>query len=165
MTDGVPGGIPGDVSGRPRLEAELLLALRRTGAMMQLLGQRAGDRLGINPTDLNCMNIVGLTGAMTAGDLARATGLTTASITGVLDRLEEAGLVRRERDTADRRRVVVRLNVGPHLREVGPVFAPMVEDLRATLAGYDEDQLRTGLRFQNQLEEIIRVHLGRLREG
>ena len=35
---------------------------------------------------------------MTAGDLARATGLTTASITGVIDRLEEGGYVRRERD-------------------------------------------------------------------
>ena len=65
---------------------------------MQLLGAAAAERIGINVTDLNCLNILALSGQLTAGELARATGLTTASITGVLDRLEEAGFVRRERD-------------------------------------------------------------------
>ena len=97
-----------------------MLALRRAGSIMQLLGQMSAERIGINVTDLNCLNIVALTGSMTAGDLARATGLTTASITGVLDRLEEGGFVRRERDPHDRRRVIVKLNAGPGLREVGP---------------------------------------------
>jgi DNA-binding MarR family transcriptional regulator len=158
---GAPGGEPG----RQRLETELLLAMRRTGAVLQLLGQRAADRLGINPTDLNCLNIVALSGSMTAGDLARATGLTTASITGVLDRLEEAGFVRRERDATDRRRVVVRLNAGPRLREVGPVFAPMVQAMRTALAGYEEDQLRTLLEFQRQLDAAVSEHLTRLGGG
>ena len=62
---------------------------------MQLLGQLSAERIGINATDLNCLNIVALTGSMTAGDLARATGLTTASIAGVLDRLEEVDFQRR----------------------------------------------------------------------
>src|ERR1700737_4249079 len=74
------------------------LAMRRNGSIMQLLGQMSAERIGINVTDLNCLNIVALTGPMTAGGLARATGLTTASITGVLDRLEDGGFVRRERD-------------------------------------------------------------------
>ena len=56
------------------------------------MGQVSADRIGINATDLNCLNIVALTGHMTAGDLARQTGLSTASITGVLDRLEEGAL-------------------------------------------------------------------------
>src|SRR5580700_4359685 len=96
---------------RRRLESEFLLALRRSGAVMQLLGSASAERIGINPTDLTCLNILALSGQLTAGELARATGLTTASITGVLDRLEEAGFVRRERDVADRRRVVIHLNV------------------------------------------------------
>src|SRR6202451_2267401 len=98
---------------RSRLEGDFLLAQRRVGSTMQLLGQLSAERIGINVTDLNCLNIVALTGSMTAGDLARATGLTTASITGVLDRLEEGGFVRRERDSHDRRRVIVKLNAGP----------------------------------------------------
>jgi len=64
---------------------------------------KAAGRIGINPTDLNCLNILSLAGQLTPGQLAQATGLTTASITGVADRLEAAGYVRRERDTADRR--------------------------------------------------------------
>ena len=60
---------------------------------MQLMSQAAADRIGINATDLNCLNILSFSGHMTAGELARATGLTTASITGVVDRLEEAGYV------------------------------------------------------------------------
>jgi DNA-binding transcriptional ArsR family regulator len=148
---------------RQRLETDFLLALRRVGSIMQLLGQMSAERIGINVTDLNCLNIVALTGSMTAGDLARATGLTTASITGVLDRLEEGGFVRRERDPHDRRRVIVKLNAGPGLREIGPTFGPLLKAWRATAAGYSDDDLRLLLEFQQQLEEIVREQLARLR--
>jgi DNA-binding MarR family transcriptional regulator len=148
---------------RQRLETEFLLALRRAGSIMQLLGQMSAERIGINVTDLNCLNIVALTGAMTAGDLARATGLTTASITGVLDRLEEGGFVRRERDPHDRRRVIVKLNAGPGLREIGPTFGPLLKAWRATAAGYSDDELRLLLEFQRRFEEIVREQLARLR--
>ncbi len=94
---------PGGAAERQRMEGEFLLAMRRNGSIMQLLGQVSAERIGINATDLNCLNIVALTGPMTAGELARATGLTTASITGVLDRLEEGGFVRRERDPKEGR--------------------------------------------------------------
>src|SRR5262249_28500718 len=74
---------------RAELELAFATAMRRTGSLMQLMGQAAADRIGINSTDLNCLNILSFRGQMTAGDLAKATGLTTASITGVIDRLEE----------------------------------------------------------------------------
>jgi DNA-binding MarR family transcriptional regulator len=152
-------------SERQRLETDFLLALRRVGSIMQLLGQVSAERIGINVTDLNCLNIVALTGSMTAGDLARATGLTTASITGVLDRLEEGGFVRRERDPHDRRRVIVTLNAGPGLREIGPTFGPLLKAWRATAAGYSDDDLRLLLEFQQQLEEMVRAQLTRLRDA
>src|ERR1700722_20346789 len=138
---------PGVSAERRRLEGEFLLAVRRAGAIMQLLGQVAADRIGINATDLNCLNIVALTGHMTAGDLARQTGLSTASITGVLDRLEEGGFVRRVRDPHDRRRVIVELAYGPGLREIGPTFGPVVKAWRATAAGDSGDELRPLLGF------------------
>src|SRR5580700_7325058 len=154
---------PGSSAERHRLENDFLLAMRRAGSIMQLLGQVSAERIGINVTDLNCLNIVALTGAMTAGDLARATGLTTASITGVLDRLEEGGFVRRERDPHDRRRVIVKLNAGPGLREIGPTFGPLIKAWRATAAGYSDDELRLLLEFQRRFEEIVREQLARLR--
>jgi DNA-binding transcriptional ArsR family regulator len=148
---------------RQRMEGEFLLAMRRNGSIMQLLGQVSAERIGINATDLNCLNIVALTGPMTAGELARATGLTTASITGVLDRLEEGGFVRRERDPKDRRRVIVTLNPGPGLREIGPTFGPLVRAWREAAAGYSDEDLRLLLDFQLKLEQIIRDQLARLR--
>src|SRR3984957_20615376 len=148
---------------RHRLENEFLLAMRRAGAIMQLLGQVAADRIGINATDLNCLNIVALTGHMTAGDLARQTGLSTASITGVLDRLEEGGFVRRVRDPHDRRRVIVELAYGPGLREIGPTFGPVVKAWRATAGGDSDDELRLLLEFQDKVETIMRGQLARLR--
>ena len=157
------GDAAGDSAERQRLEGDFLLAMRRVGSIMQLLGQVSAERIGVNATDLNCLNIVALTGSMSAGDLARATGLTTASITGVLDRLEEGGFVRRERDPHDRRRVIVNLNAGPGLREVAPVFAPLVKAWRTAAAGYSDDELRLLLEFQQRLEEIVRDQLARLR--
>jgi len=148
---------------RRRLEGEFLLAMRRAGSIMQLLGQVSADRIGINATDLNCLNLVALTGHMTAGDLAKQTGLSTASITGVLDRLEEGGFVRRVRDPHDRRRVIAELADGPGLREVGHTFGPVVKLWRATAADYSDDELRLLLEFQGKLEEIMRGQLARLR--
>jgi DNA-binding MarR family transcriptional regulator len=154
---------PGTSAERHRLEEDFLLAMRRAGSIMQLLGQVSADRIGINATDLNCLNIVALTGHMTAGELARQTGLSTASITGVLDRLEEGGFIRRVRDPHDRRRVIVELAAGPGLREIGPTFGPVVKAWRAAAASYSDDELRLLLEFQGKLEEIMRDQLGRLR--
>src|SRR5215469_12794272 len=153
------------VSPRRRLEGEFLLAMRRAGSVMQLLGAAAAERIGINVTDLNCLNILALRGRMTAGELARATGLTTASITGVLDRLEEAGFVRRERDLQDRRRVVVRLDPERGLRDIAPVFLPVVTGWREAAAQYTDEQLEVILGFQLQVEKIMRDRLIQLRGG
>src|SRR6202035_1855189 len=132
-------------SGRPeraQLAAAFGAAIRKTGSVMQLMGQAAADRIGINATDLNCLNILSFSGQMTAGQLARATGLTTASITGVADRLEEAGYVRRERAPGDRRRVVIHLILERAISDVAKVFLPMVQAWQAIAAGYSDDELR-----------------------
>jgi DNA-binding MarR family transcriptional regulator len=154
---------PGASAERQRLENDFLLAMRQAGSIMQLLGQVSAERIGINVTDLNCLNIVALTGPMTAGDLAKATGLTTASITGVLDRLEDGGFVQRERDPKDRRRVIVNLKAGPGLREIAPTFGPLVKAWRDTAASYSDEELQLLLEFQRRLEDIVRGQLARLR--
>jgi DNA-binding transcriptional ArsR family regulator len=148
---------------RARMEGEFLLAMRRTGSTLQLLGQLAAERIGVNATDLNCLNLVALAGPITAGELARQTGLTTASITGVLDRLEEGGFVRRERDPKDRRRVNVKLNPGPALAEIGPTFGPLVMAWRGAAASYSDDELRLLVEFQGRFLDIVREQLDRLR--
>jgi DNA-binding transcriptional ArsR family regulator len=150
---------------RAELAAAFGAAVRKTGSLMQLMNQAAADRIGINATDLNCLNILSFSGQTTAGELARATGLTTASITGVVDRLEEAGYVRRERDPRDRRRVVIRLVLETALRDVASVFLPMMRDWQQMAARYSDDDLRLIVGFYGQMEEVLREHLIRLREA
>ena len=137
--------------------------MRRTGSLMQLMGQAAADRIGINATDLNCLYILSFSGHLPAGALARATGLTTASITGVIDRLEEAGYVSRERDARDRRRVVVTLSLDKAMRNVASVFLPIMRDWREMAAGYSDDELRLIVEFYARMEQVFRNHLVRLR--
>src|SRR5580693_3637877 len=149
---------------RQRLAAAFGEGFRKTSSLMQLLGQAAADRIGLNATDLNCLNILSFSGQMTAGDLARATGLTTASITGVLDRLEEAGYVRRERDSKDRRRVVVHLELDKALANVAPLFLPMVRDWQEqVVADYTDDELRLIVDFYGRMEQVFRDQVIRLR--
>lgn len=150
---------------RARLATEFGAAIRKTGSLMQLVGQAAADRIGINATDLNCLNILSFRGQLTAGELAKETGLTTASITGVVDRLEEAGYVRRERDTKDRRRVVVHLILDKALRDVAPLFLPMLREWQVLVTDYTDDELRLIVEFYGRMEQVFRDHVVRLRGG
>ena len=72
-----------------------------------IFSQTVASRVGISSSDLECMDFLNLESRVTAGRLAEVTGLTTGAITGVIDRLEKAGLVRRERDDSDRRKVFI----------------------------------------------------------
>ena len=170
--DGLPGWkvpwpeTPGAEAQRPErgeLELAFATALRGTGSLMTLMTQAAADRIGINATDLNCLNILSFSGHMTAGELARATGLTTASITGVIDRLEEAGYVTRERDPHDRRRVVVTLSLDQAMRNVASVFLPVMRDWRELATRYSDDELRLIVDFYARMEQVFRNNLIRLR--
>jgi DNA-binding Lrp family transcriptional regulator len=164
MSEGGEGALAAGPE-RAELEAAFAIALRRTGTLMQLMGQAAAERIGINLTDLNCLNILSLTGPMTAGQLARATGLTTASVTGIIDRLEEAGFARRERDSADRRRVVIHLVPGRMATGVAQVFGPMMVSLRQLASGYTDAELRSIVDVYEQVGQLITDNLLRLRDA
>jgi DNA-binding transcriptional ArsR family regulator len=150
--------------GRPGLEVAFEESLRRTSSFMHLMSQAAAERIGINATDLNCLNILSLGGEITAGQLAQATGLTTASITGVVDRLEQAGYVRRGRDSRDRRRVVIHLIIEPVLRDVVTVFAPVLAAWKTVADSYTDAELEFIIDFQAKSEQALRDNLARLRQ-
>ncbi len=151
------------MSSRSALVAELLETLRRANALTVSLTQAAAAQLGINTTDLHCMNLLGQGDPKTAGELARLTGLTTASITGVIDRLEKAGYARRRPDPSDRRRVVVELVMDRAAPAVAPVFTPLVRAMRQTLDDYSEEQLQLIADFLERAEAVFRADLNRMR--
>jgi DNA-binding MarR family transcriptional regulator len=94
---------------RMRLSEALIREMREFIAGAILNNQRVADRLGINYTDQQVLNLVDLLNDATPGALARLTGLTTGGVTLALDRLEKAGYVRRERNPGDRRSVIIRM--------------------------------------------------------
>src|SRR5262249_45297631 len=113
--------------------AELLAALfgefRQLSAATIMFHQAVADRLGMNVTDHKCADIIERNGPLPAGELAERTGLTTGAITGVIDRLEKAGFVRRAKDPGDRRRVIIE----PCYKRMGQVIGPLFESMgRAT---------------------------------
>jgi DNA-binding MarR family transcriptional regulator len=87
--------------------------------------EAVADRLGINPTDLRCLGLAAAEPGLTPTRLAELAGLTTGAITGVLDRLERSGFVRREPDPADRRRLRVQL-VPDRLGELAAYYKPLI---------------------------------------
>src|SRR5215218_4227416 len=86
---------------------ELVSEFRISGNQDSAFDNLAAERLGLNRTDLHCINIIENSGGLTAGELAAESGLTTGAVTGVVDRLERVGYARRVPDPADRRRVKV----------------------------------------------------------
>ncbi|MEU8171676.1 MarR family transcriptional regulator [Microbispora hainanensis] len=150
------------VSRRAELMVELLDALRRTNAWSVAMSQSAAERIGVNTTDLHCLNLLS-DGPTTAGELARRAGITTASVTGVIDRLEAAGYVRRERDGSDRRKVVVTLQEQRAAQDVAPVFRPFVQAWRGAMDDYTDEQLELIATFLSRTQEVFQSEVGRMR--
>src|SRR5208283_5850241 len=88
---------------------ELTRALRAFLSASDAFDETLGNVLGLNATDVRCVDLLDQYGTMTAGALASVAGLSTGAVTFLLDRLERAGFVRRVRDLEDRRRVMVEL--------------------------------------------------------
>jgi len=94
-------------SRREEAVRDLKLSLRRFVVELLVSSYQATEEVGVNPTDLWALCLLLLHGPAPAGRLAELTGLTTGAVTGVVDRLETGGFVRREVDAADRRKVIV----------------------------------------------------------
>ena len=134
---------------RVALLQELEEAMRRTSAQGVLFGQTVANVAGISGSDLDCMDFLNLEGRMTAGRLAELTGLTTGAITGVIDRLEKAGFVRRERDEADRRKVFIMI-VPENVAKIGRLYVPMQEAMHKVWSTYSDAELQLLLRFAKE---------------
>src|SRR5205085_1729929 len=125
---------------RAALLQELEHALRRSSAQGVIFGQTVANVAGISGSDLECLDFLNLEGRVTAGRLAEVTGLTTGAITGVVDRLEKAGLVRRERDESDRRKVFIAL-VPENVAKIGKFYVHMQRGMLELWETYSDAEL------------------------
>ncbi len=149
-------------SERRGLLAALDREMRTISAQSVLLSQAAADRLGMNATDLECLDLLNLHGPLPAGRLAELTGLTTGAITGVVDRLERAGYVRRERDPHDRRKVIVQ-PVPERVAEAAAIYESMARAMDELFARYTDDELALILDFASSANAITVEQVARLR--
>jgi DNA-binding MarR family transcriptional regulator len=116
---------------------------RELSASMVFFHEAVAERLGLSVTDQKTLDLAARSqedGRVTPGKLAELTGLTTGAITGVLDRLEKSGFIKREKDPSDRRQVVVRL-LPARMHELARIFEPYAKKWEALCAEYDEEEL------------------------
>ena len=107
-----------------------------------------GERLGLNPTDHKCLDVIIKSGTpMTASQLAEETGLSTGAITGVVDRLEKAGYVKRKRDQKDRRLVFINPLIDKAIVKLSPIFEPIKQASRSLYSKYSDEELAIILDF------------------
>src|SRR5262249_30547565 len=133
---------------------ELEHAMRRASGIGAVVSQAVADYAGISSSDLECLDFLNLEGRATAGRLAEVTGLTTGAITGVIDRMEKAGYVRRERDDEDRRKVFIAI-VPENIAGIGRLYEHMQQAMLKNWGTYSDDELRLLLRFASQGYETM----------
>ncbi|HXR14448.1 MAG TPA: MarR family transcriptional regulator [Solirubrobacteraceae bacterium] len=141
--------------------AELIDEVRRSQTAVDRYDQAVADALGVNRTDMRCLDTIEREGPVAAGRLAEATGLTSGAITTALDRLERAGFARRISDPADRRRVLVELT--PSARERSHAFyAPHMAQSERVFQRYTREQLELLLEFVRAGREFNERHAAEL---
>lgn len=116
--------------------------------------QLARDLLGIGPTEMIALGIVQVEGRQTPGELARKVGMTSASATELLDRLERARLVKREAHPTDRRKILVGLT--PRAQEAVTTVYRRLDAALADATSPDADARRVVTAFLHDAAAAIR---------
>ena len=116
--------------------------------------ERVAKRFKLSRTDMRCLEILGRMGPMTAGQLSEETGLSTGAVTFLLDRLELAGMVKRRRDTDDRRRGWVEV-VPAAQKRLRHAQQPIVEEMKRVTQGFKAEELAIVRDFMREAKEVF----------
>jgi len=140
---------------------EIIMSLRRLSSRTVLFQQHAAHALGVSPTDLKTIDILNETGPITAGELGHYTGLTTGTITALIDRMENAGFVKREKDPNDRRRVII-VPLSERREEVKAIYRSVSNATAELLSQYSEAELKLIQGFLTQIMGMYQVELQKM---
>lgn len=134
--------------------------LGREGSTLTVLRHaRIAERMGLSATDHKALELVGQAeGPLTAGRIAELTGLSTGAVTGVMDRLEKAGLARRVRDTVDRRKVLIEIVPGA-MDRYASLFESAYTNMKNLLEQFSPEERKVLMRFQSALLDGLRDEL------
>jgi DNA-binding MarR family transcriptional regulator len=139
------------------LPGQVVGGLRALSTEIDRLDQAAADRYGLNRTDMRALDILGRAGPLAPTALARLLGFTTGGVTTVLDRLEQAGYIRRRPDPGDRRRQLVETTEATAARDE-EVFGDLIRGTRDLLADYTDEQLLVIRDFLDRVRQLTAAH-------
>jgi DNA-binding MarR family transcriptional regulator len=143
---------------------QVVREFRLSGNQDSAFDNLAAELLGVNRTDLHCLNAIENSGGLTAGQLAYEAGLTSGAVTGVIDRLERRGFARRVPDPEDRRRVKLEVT-SEFYAQADSIWGPVKGDWESTMAGhFTVAELKRIVEFLRLSTEIGQRHLDRLSE-
>lgn len=137
-----------------------------------LFHQAVGQLLGVNVTDMKCLDIMTLKGSASPSELAEHTGLSTGATTAMLDRLENAKLIERRPHPTDRRATLVVLSQEA-MRKLPAMFESLAKAMETLVLGYSEKELKVLVDFfakvdvlwKQEREKLQTRHGGRERGG
>lgn len=131
---------------REDLEQQLMMAARDQGVSSVLFRNAIGRKLGLSVTDNECMSFLAIKGVATPSELAQYTGLTTGSVTAMLDRLEQAGFITRKPNPNDRRGSLVQASK-KWMASAGPLTMGVQQSHKELLARYSDAELAVIISF------------------
>lgn len=135
------------------MEERILRLLRRISRAVDVHSRQLSVQQGLTGPQLVCLRELRGSGRMTPSDLARKVSVSQATVTGILDRLESRGLVQRERNPDDKRRVFVWLTErGQEAVSVAP--QPLQARFARRLASVPFDEQE---RIERMLERIVEM--------
>jgi DNA-binding MarR family transcriptional regulator len=147
---------------RDQAAETVVKALRRVNFQGSIFGQSVAIRLGLSESDIDALELLLDTGAATAGKLAEVMGLTTGAVTRVIDRLEQAGYVRRTTDPADRRRVVIEV-IPERAANLESMLGSLERAAQEEVGHYSPEQLATINDFLGRMADLTHTEAARLR--
>ncbi|MGN8027616.1 MarR family transcriptional regulator [Microbacterium sp. 22242] len=132
---------PEDARTRRRITSELKRRFREVNNQIALLSHHVSTQVELRDIDLDCLDFLAQHGPASPSALARRAGVHPSTMTGVIDRLEKGGWVRRQRDDADRRGVLVSARPDA-MAEVFRHYEGMNAQLDAVCADYSPAELQ-----------------------
>jgi DNA-binding MarR family transcriptional regulator len=126
---------------------QVFTQFRKMIAALVLFNDQAARSTGMSASESQFLHLLQLHGPLSPSDLSRLSGLTSGTVTGVLDRLEELGFARRERHPSDRRKIVVTVDEARLATELGPYYEGQGEALAGVLDQLSSSELRAVSKF------------------
>jgi len=151
MTSGDTDGTTEDERRTGTLQ-RLMAVGREQSAVTVMFHSAIAAKQGLNATEEKTLDYLQRRGPLTAKDLAELTGLAPASVTGLVDRLEAKGFVRRIKHPTDKRRVLVELDQHK-IAELAVFFDEWARDVIAACEQFSTDELDTVIRFLTVMSE------------